>query len=282
MSALIHLRSARSTMSAIERRIADFILDNAHLLRDYSSQQLANALHISQSSVVKFSQKLGFKGYPDLKFAIFTAVTRENGSELRSEDASRIEHPISSLGDELWKKKSAAEEETRLINSAETLQTVAGELSKAGRIFLAGLSLDVDSARAFGHRLAMLGKHTECQPDAALLGIALASAEAHDVLFAISEHGHEPIIAPLLRQARENKMRIISLTRNNANPLRAQADLALLVSAHDEQTHLQCLLFQFCLQQLLDVLFVSLYRDSPKASTFYDRIADQVQSTFNL
>ena len=31
-------------MSAIERRIADFILENAHLLRDYSSQQLANSL----------------------------------------------------------------------------------------------------------------------------------------------------------------------------------------------------------------------------------------------
>ena len=46
---------------AIERRIADFMLDNAHLLRDYSSQQLANAVGISQSSVVKFCQKLGLE-----------------------------------------------------------------------------------------------------------------------------------------------------------------------------------------------------------------------------
>ncbi len=67
-------------MSAIERRIADFLLENAHLLRDYSSQQLADALGISQSSVVKFSQKLGFKGYPDLKYSIGEAVARENGN----------------------------------------------------------------------------------------------------------------------------------------------------------------------------------------------------------
>lgn len=39
-------------------------------LRDYSSQQLADALQISQSSVVKLSQMLGFKGYPDLKYSI--------------------------------------------------------------------------------------------------------------------------------------------------------------------------------------------------------------------
>ena len=56
MPPLVKLRSERDQMSAIERRIADFILDNAQLLRDYSSQQLASALGVSQSSVVKFSQ----------------------------------------------------------------------------------------------------------------------------------------------------------------------------------------------------------------------------------
>ena len=80
MSSLLKIRSERDQMSAIERRIADFLLENAHLLRDYSSQQLADALRISQSSVVKFSQKLGFKGYPDLKFSVGEEIARENGS----------------------------------------------------------------------------------------------------------------------------------------------------------------------------------------------------------
>ena len=44
MSSLVKIRAERDQMSAIERRIADFILENAHLLRDYSSQQLANSL----------------------------------------------------------------------------------------------------------------------------------------------------------------------------------------------------------------------------------------------
>ena len=81
MPPLLKIRSERDQMSAIERRIADFLLENAHLLRDYSSQQLADALNISQSSVVKFSQKLGFKGYPDLKFSIGEAVARNSGGE---------------------------------------------------------------------------------------------------------------------------------------------------------------------------------------------------------
>src|SRR5687768_17626663 len=82
MAPLLKIRFERDQMSAIERRIADFLLENAHLLRDYSSQQLADALGISQSSVVKFSQKLGFRGYPDLKYSVAQALARGDSGEL--------------------------------------------------------------------------------------------------------------------------------------------------------------------------------------------------------
>src|SRR3954469_2874650 len=97
MSPLLKIRAERDQMSAIERRIADFIVENAQLLRDYSSQQLANTLKISQSSVVKFSQKLGFKGYPDLKYSVGESIARGdagevngNGQEARHSDPHSV------------------------------------------------------------------------------------------------------------------------------------------------------------------------------------------------
>src|ERR1700750_2908864 len=136
-------------MSAIERRIADFILENAHLLRDYSSQQLANSLGISQSSVVKFSQKLGFKGYPDLKVSVSEAVARENGNgETRAVAPSR-----GGAGDapaaELWRAKSLAEEETRHINTPEKIAEIARAIDGAGKVFVLGQGEDGLPARAF-------------------------------------------------------------------------------------------------------------------------------------
>src|SRR5882672_9140420 len=101
MSSLIKIRAERDQMSAIERRIADFILENAHLLRDYSSQQLANSLRISQSSVVKFSQKLGFKGYPDLKVSVSEAVARETGNGEARATPPRSD-PQAALAADLW------------------------------------------------------------------------------------------------------------------------------------------------------------------------------------
>jgi DNA-binding MurR/RpiR family transcriptional regulator len=132
MLPLLKIRAERDQMSAIERRIADFIVENAHLLRDYSSQQLANALKISQSSVVKFSQKLGFKGYPDLKYSIGDSLARGDGGDANgnAEPARRDPMPRSPS---LWHSKAQAEQETRLINPPGNLDAIAALIGKAGR-----------------------------------------------------------------------------------------------------------------------------------------------------
>jgi DNA-binding MurR/RpiR family transcriptional regulator len=51
------------------------------------------------------------------------------------------------------------------------------------------------------------------------------------------------------------------VTRHTANPLRAHADAALLISGHDERSHIEPLLYQSALQHLLDLIFVLLCED---------------------
>jgi len=157
MSSLLKIRSERDQMSAIERRIADFLLENAHLLRDYSSQQLADALRISQSSVVKFSQKLGFKGYPDLKLSVGEEIARSNGSNGAAAAKAEKSDPHAALAESLWRSKAKAEEETRLINTPEKIDEIAELIAAAGKVFLIGLGEDSVSAQAFAAKLSLLG-----------------------------------------------------------------------------------------------------------------------------
>ena len=48
------------------------------------------------------------------------------------------------------------------------------------------------------------------------------------------------------------------MTRHSANPLRAHADHALLVSAHDDRAYVAPLLYRAALQHLLDRLYIRL------------------------
>jgi DNA-binding MurR/RpiR family transcriptional regulator len=261
MSSLLKIRAERDQMSAIERRIADFILENAHLLRDYSSQQLANSLRISQSSVVKFSQKLGFKGYPDLKVSVSEAVARENGNgETRAAAPSRSD-PQAALTESLWRSKAQAEEETRIINPAAKIAEIARAIDAAGKVFFIGLGEDGVPARAFAMKLTLLGIPAVFHSDPVLMSSALAIAAEDDVLVVFSEHGKQHALCQIQRQFHERRGKVVSVTRHSANPVRAHADLSLLVSAHDDRAHIQPLLYQSALQQLLDLVFLVLCED---------------------
>ena len=276
---LLKIRAERDQMSAIERRIADFILDNAHLLRDYSSQHLANALGISQSSVVKFSQKLGFKGYPDLKYSIGQALARGDGEPASPAATPRQgDDPHAALAGRLWQLKANAEAETRLINPPERLDEVAGAVQGAGKVFIIGLGEDGIPARAFATRLSMLGVLTVHYVDAVLMHAGISCAAPGDVLLVFSERGRQPVLCQISRRFREHGGRVVSVTRHTPNPLRALADVALLVSAHDDSRHVEPLLYQSALQHLLDLIFLMVCNASADRQRWFDSNAEHMHA----
>lgn len=281
MSPLLKIRAERDQMSAIERRIADYILENAQLLRDYSSQQLANALKISQSSVVKFSQKLGFKGYPDLKYSVGESIARGDAGEVNGSVAPERKDPHAALAESLWHSKALAEQETRLINPSKKIDAIADVIGKAGKVFIIGLGEDGIPARAFALRLSLLDVLTVHHFDAMLMTASIATTTRNDVLLVFSEHGQQAALCKIGRQFRERGGKVISVTRHTANPLRAHADHSLLISAHDERPHIEPLLYQSALRHLLDMIFVLVCEDGDgrlaKLDANYERIQNMLE-----
>ena len=280
MSAMLKIRAERDQMSAIERRIADFIAENSHLLRDYSSQQLANTLKISQSSVVKFSQKLGFKGYSDLKYSIADSIARGDGGEGNSIGEPLRDDPHGALAESLWQSKAQAEQETRLINSPADVDAIAAAIAKAGKVFIIGLGEDGIPARAFAMRLSMLDVLTVHHFDAVLMTASIASATPNDVLLVFSEYGQQAALGKISRQFRERRGKVVSVTRHTANPLRTHADLSLLVSAHDERPHIEPLLYHSALRHLLDMIFVLLCEYDERRLAQLDANQARIRSLF--
>ncbi len=278
MLPLLKIRAERDQMSAIERRIADFILAEPHLLRDYSSQQLANALRISQSSVVKFSQKLGFKGYPDLKFSIGESIARGDGGERENAEEQKQGDPHSALAESLWHCKSQAEQETRLINPSTNIDAIAKAVRQAKRIYLFGTGEDGIVSQAFAVRLAFLGFVTVHSSDTALMAVSVATSKPSDVLIAFSQYGQQSSLTKISRQFREGRGKVVSVTRHTANPLRANADLSLLISAHDDRPQIEPLLYHAALCHLLDMLFVVLSENGSERLATYAANLERIDS----
>ncbi|MFT4249369.1 MAG: MurR/RpiR family transcriptional regulator [Pseudomonas sp.] len=263
MPPLVKIRAEREGMSAIEKRIADFIVDNAHLLRDYSSQQLASALGISQSSVVKFSQKFGFKGYPDLKYSVGEAIARAGNPPPRQRASEGDGDAYVRLDLALRASKAASEEETRLLNPRAHLEAIVKLLDGAGKVFVCGIGDDGLFAREFAMRLSLLGVLSVHHADSILLLSNLSAVRDDDVLLMFSEFGQLPQLSHVAREFQASGGKLVSITRHTSNPLRAMADASLAISAHDPAPHIAQLLYRASLQYLLDFVFVLLCQANP-------------------
>lgn len=264
MTALAKLRTERGRMSAMDRRIADFILANSQLLRDYSSQQLADALKISQSSVVKFAQRLGFKGYPDLKLSITEAVARAAAVDAAGQIVMAPgDDPDAARSDALWRAKTAAIRETRGLTRGAAVAEAAGWLARAEMLFVAGEGVDAEAARSFAGRIALLGHRAVAHGQPHELLASLSAATSRDLLIVICGHGGDAWTRAC-REMRAKGGQVLVVARR-PGPLATAASGYLAVSAHDPQPHVEDLVYETAMRHLLDDLFLRVVAMRPEA-----------------
>ena len=71
------IRRERPEMSKSFARLADFLLDSYIEASFMTASELAHALNLDAATVVRFSQHLGYKGYPELLREIRDKVRRD-------------------------------------------------------------------------------------------------------------------------------------------------------------------------------------------------------------
>ncbi|OCW97978.1 MurR/RpiR family transcriptional regulator [Alishewanella sp. HH-ZS] len=258
MLSLLKIKGMLDQLSASERKLADFILDNSNLLRDYSSQQLADAVGISQSSVVKFCQKLGYKGYPDLKLAIteavVTATTLQRDAPENNAELSGLAQLAEQLQQSLWQGLRGL----LTINPESRLQQAAKMLQQARQILLAGSAHSAVVAADMQSRLLELGKLALFHSDPAVsLQLARTLPEGSIVLL-ISDSGENADLLRLEKYAKRRQLQIISLTRFQTSAQSAGADVTLFTLDTETDEHLARLVTQQAQQHLCHLLYLLL------------------------
>lgn len=71
------IRSRYESMSRGQQRLSDFVLQNMPEAAMMSSAELAGSMKMSESSVVRFAQLLGYQGYPDMRQQLQSEVLKQ-------------------------------------------------------------------------------------------------------------------------------------------------------------------------------------------------------------
>lgn len=238
MSCLLKIQSIRDDMSSNEKKLADYILSNAALLRDYSSQQLASAVGVSQSSVVKFCQKLGYKGYPDIKLAINEAVARDSSHGAGQLSKKFIDSALNDVSDQLLKSKLDAISATIELNKESSFIAAISAIKTAEKIQIFGVGVSRFVAEHLAIRLLNSGKLAFALNDSAYQKQFLSRLEKGDCLILLSDMKELSINASEIVKLRERKVKVIHIGRYSANEPTHLLDIYLsTISAQDSSQY---------------------------------------------
>ena len=265
---ILKIMSARlDSMSEADREIGRFIVEHPERMLQLSSAALAAETGRSQSSVVKFSQKMGYAGYQELKLAVNKAQAQEwqvppgmiHGSIEAGDGYATIQQKLIS-------SKILSIQETVAVNSEETIDWVLDALVKARRIHLAGVGASSLVARDFSYKLLKLGRMVLLDSDSHVQIANAATLEPDDVLFAISYSGSSLETLRVAERARARGAKVISVTGLQQNPLAEVANLRLFTVADEERVRSSAITSRDAQLALTDLLFILLVRRQPGSS----------------
>lgn len=265
MSCLVKMRAVREELSANEKKIADFILNNSALIRDYSSQNLAASVGVSQSSIIKFSQKLNYRGFTDLKLAIHESVVKSENGEQADVVMRRPEDRIDSVALQLYNVKNEALLTTMDLNDEDRILSAVSVLEKSQRIQIVALGAGSLVARNFASLLIQIGKSVIAEVDTYIQLSSIATLGKGDAVLVISHAGQSSKMLKMTQEAKKVGVTIISLTNYNANPIRALADVCLFSVNQQGEFEVPQIMSNASQQHVVDVLFSLILKRDSKA-----------------
>jgi len=227
---LDRIEHALHSLSAAERRVADWVLSNPHRVVTLPLARIATAAAVSEPTVVRFCRSVGSKGFSDFKVRI--AQDLASGAATVHADV----RPGDDANDILAKVMGGSIREL----SAVQRSVDAGRIEQAVAALMAAERLDFFGVGASGivvqdavNKFFRLGTPCAAYCDAPTLLQAAAIADERHAIIAVSKTGDSlPVVEACLR-ARHNGARVIAVT-SPMSPLAAAADTAVLVDVRED------------------------------------------------
>ncbi len=227
MSVFDSLRRLRPELSASHAKLAALTLDRPAALRDWSSQALAEAAGVGQSSVVKFAQKLGFTGYPAFRQAVIDALD-QTASDVSLGADIRMFDPLALVGDKWLTASTQVLTATRQANSPLALERAVLLLKRARQVVVVSAGACVPVASDFARQLQRMGIVTQHSADGYQQQHLLAGLGKDDVLLAVTDAAEAGDVRQWCAQAHSAGAHCISLTIDDDAVAARSADVSLV------------------------------------------------------
>lgn len=260
---LVRARTLRHSLSEAEQRVVDALQREAAELVQLPVKVLARRIGVSEATVIRCCQSLGYRGLRDLKLALAAETLTPH----------KVIHQAVGPGDDV---RAIAEKVLRsdmqaLSDTIDVLDTVALEravdvLSSASRIELYASGSSAPIALDAYYRLLRIGLPATVVTDPHMQATSAAQLPPGAVAFAVSHIGRTPETRNALLKARAAGATTILLSSYASTPLSRVADILIVTASPESALRPEAGASRIAHLALVDALSVALAVRRPEAA----------------
>ena len=226
------IQEKQSTFSKGQKQISSFILGHYDKAAYMTAAKLGALVGVSESTVVRFANELGFAGYPELQHSLqemirskLTTIQRIEITNDRIGESDLLEKVLNS---DIDKIKHTLEEIDRT-----SFENAVDDLIGAQMIYIIGMRSSSSLASFMYHYLNLVFPHVRLVRTTSGSEIfeQLLRINDKDVIIGISFPRYSKRIINALGYAKKQGAKVISITDSAASPIAANADDLLLAKS---------------------------------------------------
>ncbi|MCQ6264909.1 MurR/RpiR family transcriptional regulator [Fictibacillus sp. WQ 8-8] len=252
---LSKIRSSYGILSEKEKKIADFILENPQNIIHSSINEVADHLEVADATVFRFCKRLGFKGFQALKIALASDIV----GPLQDIHETILESDTpAQIAEKVFQSNIGTLEDTRQMLDEKSFQASVDCLLAAQKIEFYGNGGSGIIAMDAHHKFIRTGKPSIAYTDTHFQLMSASQLTERDVALFISHSGTNKDLLHVMRVAKENGCRTISLTDYAKSPLSEKADISLHTISRETEFRSEALSSRIAQLSIIDALYVNV------------------------
>ncbi|HET9103328.1 MAG TPA: MurR/RpiR family transcriptional regulator [Solirubrobacteraceae bacterium] len=223
--------------SRSQKDVAQYIVDHLDEAAFQTAEELARRANTSSSTVVRFSQALGFEGFPELQQAARDEYRRRVGGMNASVEALGTTAPLFSLDHTEFEAALAADhvnvEDTAHKLSRSDFEAAIDAIVSAEKVLIAGTDQMAFFASYLRHLLMLLDLRAEivASPSQEALG-RLSRIDEATLVIGLSAGRPHPLITRTMKLARHRKAATLAITDATLSEVARLARIRLYYSSN--------------------------------------------------
>jgi len=206
MNLLTKISSYFPSLTKSEQKIAQYVLANPNEIEKISIQELAKKAKVGESTIIRFTKKIGFKGYQEFKIELAKNQLKETSISFGNKEKTDINIVHAQLEDSLKDTYGFLDEQD------ENLKRMAKKINQADCVYLFAAGNSASLAEDFTNRLTRIGKKSIFHSDSHIQAIYASVMSEKDVGLAITVSGNTKDVLTNLSLAGETEASIMAIT----------------------------------------------------------------------